>query len=283
MPVYETSEPVALHVDLSVGHIDVVGEDRQDVLAEVVPTHPDRVGDRALAETASITFDGHRLQVVVSPRRRSLLGRNDSVDVRIAVPAGSDAEVRSAHGAVRLRGVLGRTRVDAKYGTVGVDRTGDLVLAAPYGEVDVREVGGRLELEAGHSRTRIGSVGGDARIRAAHGSVDLGVTHGSVDARLSGALTIETALGDVSAQSAHGALRIGAATSGVVRLVNGYADVEVGVPAGTAAWIEAVAEHGAVRNELAAGPAAEETERTVELHLTSAWADVVVRRAAAFA
>jgi len=283
MPVYETSEPVSLHVDLAVGHIDVVGEDRPDVLAEVVPTHPDRAGDRALAESASITFDGHRLQVVVSPRRRSLIGRNDSVDVRIAVPSGSDAEVRSAYGAVRLRGVLGRTRVDAKYGTVGIDRTGDLVLAAPYGEVDVREVGGRLELEAGHSRTRIGSVGGDARIRAAHGSVDLGVTHGSVDARLSGALTIETALGDVSAQSAHGALRIGAATTGVVRLVNGYADVEVGVPAGTAAWIEAVAEHGAVRNELAAGPAAEETERTVELHLTSAWADVVVRRAAAFA
>lgn len=282
MPVFETSEPVELHVDLSVGHVDVLAEHRSDVLAEVLPTDPDKPGDRSLAAGSSITFDGHRLDVVV-PKRRSLFGRSDSVDLRIAVPAGSDVEVRSAYGAVRLRGELGRTRVEAKYGAVGIDRTGDLVLTAPYGEVDVRAVGGRLDLEAGHSRTRIGSVAGDARIRAAHGSVELGVTHGAVDARLSGALTIETALGDVSAQSAHGVLRIGSATTGVVRLVNGYADVEVGVPAGTAAWVEAVSAHGAVRNELVAGPAAEQSEQHVELHLTSTWADVVVRRAAAFA
>jgi hypothetical protein len=282
MPVFETSEPIRLHVDLSVGHIDVVAEPRSDAAVEVVPTNPDKAGDRSLADSASITYDGGRLQVSVSPRRLNLFGRSDSVDVRIAVPSGSEAEVRSSYGAVRLRGEFGTTRVEAKYGTVAIDRTGDLVLAAPYGEVDVREVGGRLELEAGHSRTRIGSIAGDAVVRAAHGSVELGVTHGSVDARTSGALSIETALADVTARSAHGVLRIGAATAGVVRLTNGYADVEVGVPSGTAAWVDAAAEHGAVRNELAAGPAAEPTERTVELHLTSAWADVLVRRAAVF-
>jgi hypothetical protein len=282
MPVYETSEPIELDVDLPVGHIDVTAEDRSDVTAEAVPTNPDRPGDRSLAASATVAFDGRRLRVSV-PRRVNLFGRNDSVDVRILVPTGSEAEIRSAYGAVRLRGTLGRTRVDAKYGTVSIDRTGDLALVAPYGEVDVREVGGRLDLEAGHSRTRIGTIGGDARIRAAHGSVDLGVTHGAVDARLSGALTIETALADVTARSAHGVLRIGAATSGTVRLENGYADVEVGVPAGTAAWVDASSAHGAVRNELTAGPAAGETEHTVELHLSSSWADVVVRRAAVFA
>jgi hypothetical protein len=283
MPVFETSEPIELHVDLSVGHLDVVAEHRSDVVAEVVPTNPDKAADRALAEGASVTFDGRRLRISVSPRRPNLFGRSDSVDVRVLVPATSDVEVHSAYGTVRLRGDLGTTRVDAKYGTVAIDRTGDLTLSAPYGEVDVREVAGRLELDAGHSRTRIGSVGGEASIRAAHGSVDLGVTHGPVVARLSGALTIESAYGDVTAQSAHGVLRIGAALAGVVRLTNGFANVEVGVPEGTAAWVDAAAEHGAVRNELVAGPAAEQTERTVELHLTSAWADVVVRRAAVFA
>lgn len=282
MPVFETSEPVALDVDLAVGHIEIAAEDRADVVVDVLPTKPARAGDRSLAESAVVDFDGRRVRVAV-PRRMSLFGKNDSVDLRVALPTGSDVEVRSAYGAVRITGRVGRAVVDAKYGTVAIGSAADLTLSAPYGEVDVREVAGRLDLEAGHSRTRIGSVGGDARVRAAHGSVDLGVTRGAVDARLSGPLTIGTALGDVTARSAHGVLRIGAATSGVVRLENGYADVEVGVPAGTAAWLDAASEHGAVRNELNAGPAPEEAEHTVELHLSSTWADVVVRRAVEFA
>jgi hypothetical protein len=282
MPVYETSEPVRLDVDLSVGHVDVVAEDRSDVDAQVVPTNPGKAGDRSLAEAATIEFDGRRLRVVV-PRRMNLFGRTDSVDLRVAVPTGSAADIRSAYGAVRLRGTFGATSVDAKYGTVAIERTGDLELSAPYGEADVREVGGRLVLEAGHGRVRIGVVRGPARVRAAHGSVDIGETHGPVEARLSGALTIETAYTDVTARSAHGVLRIGAAVSGVVHLENGYADVEVGVPAGTAAWLDAASEHGAVRNELSAGPGPDEAERTVELHLSSTWADVVVRRTAVFA
>jgi hypothetical protein len=282
MPAYETSQPIELDVDLSVGHIDVVAEDRADAVAEVLPTNPGKPGDRSRAESATIDFDGRRLRVTV-PRRMNLFGRNDSVDLRVLMPTGSDVDIRSAYGVVRLRGEVGRAKVDAKYGTVAIDRTGDLDLSAPYGEVDVREVGGRLDLEAGHSRTRIGSVAGEARIRAAHGSVDLGVTHGAVDARLSGALTIDTALADVTARSAHGALRIRSAVAGTIRLENGYADVEVGVPDGTAAWLDASSEHGAVRNELTAGPGPEDAESTVELHLSSSWADVVVRRAAAFA
>jgi hypothetical protein len=282
MPSFDTAEPVELDIDLSVGHVDVLAEDRPDATAEVVPTDSAKAGDRSLAEAATIVFDGRRLRVVV-PKRISIFGRSDSVDLRVIVPTGSDVAVRSAYGAVRLRGSLGRTRVEAKYGAVSIERTADLDLKAPYGDVDVQAVGGRLDLEAGHSRTRIGDVRGEAHVRASHGSVDLGTTHGAVDARLSGALSIETALADVTARSAHGALRIGAAAGGVIRLENGYAEVEVGVPAGTAAWVDATSEHGSVRNELTSGPAAEATERTVELHLSSTWADVRVRRAAAFA
>lgn len=282
MPVFETAEPAELAVDVAVGHIEVTAEERSDVRVEVLPSNPKKAGDRSLAESAVVDFDGRRVRVSV-PRRTTLFGRTDSVDVRIALPTASSVEVESSYGAVRLRGTLGRTRVRAKYGTVGIDAVGDLDLSAPYGEVDVREVRGDLDLDAGHARVRIGSVAGTARVRASHGSVDLGVTHGPVDARLSGALTIETALTDVTARSAHGVLRIGAATAGTVRLENGYADVEVGVPAGTAAWVDAASAHGVVRNELTAGAAADDTERTVELHLSTSWADVVVRRSSVFA
>ena len=282
MPVFEAAGPVELAVDVAVGHVEVLAEDRSDVLVEVAPSNSRKSGDRSLAESAVVDFVGNRVRVAV-PHRVNLFGRTDSVDVRVCLPTGSAVDIESSYGAVRLRGTLGRTRVHAKYGIVGIDRVGDLDLFAPYGEADVREVAGRLELDAGHGRVRIGSVAGEARIRAAHGSVDLGVTHGAVEARLSGALTIEIALTDVSARSAHGVLRIGTATAGTVRLENGYADVEVGVPAGTAAWVDATSAHGVVRNELTAGAAAGDSERTVELHLSSGWADVVVRRSSVFA
>lgn len=281
MPAYETSQPVELDVEVSVGHVDVTAEDRPNLLAEVLPSNLGRNGDRTLAEAASVEFDGRRLRVLV-PRRMSLFGRTDSVDVRITAPTGSATEIRSAYGAVRLRGRLGTTRVAAKYGTVSIDRTGDLDLFAPYGEADVRVVTGRLDLDAGHAHVRVGAVTGPARIRASHGTVEIGVTHGPVDARLSGALSIETAMTDVAARSAHGVLRIGAAAAGTMRLENGYAEVQVGVPTGTAAWVDATSTHGSVRNELTAGPSPDGTERTVELHLSSQWADVLVRRATAF-
>jgi hypothetical protein len=282
MPVFETSQPVELDIGVANGHVDIVAEDRSDLVAEVIPSNPGRSGDRSLAESATVEFDGRRLVVRV-PRRMNLIGRSDSVDVRIAAPLDAKVTVRSSYGAVRLRGRVGEAQIDAKYGTVTIDRVRDLRLTVPYGEVDVREVNGRLDLESGHSTVRIGTVRGEAHLRAAHGSIELGVAQGPVEARLSGALTIETAMADVTARSAHGVLRIGAATAGTVRLENGYADVEVGVPAGTAAWVDATSAHGTVRNELTAGAAADETERTVELHLSSDWADVVVRRSRAFA
>jgi hypothetical protein len=278
MPSFTTPEPIELVVDLSVGHVDVVAEDTATTTAEVVPSRDGKPGDRSLAESSTVDFDGRRLRVVV-PKRLNLFGRNDSVDVRVVLPTGSDVTVRSAYGAVRLRGRTGRTRVDAKYGGASIEETADLVVSAPYGAIDVRAVRGSLDLDAGHGAARIGSVDGPATIRAAHGSVDLGDTRGPVDARLSGTLTIGTAFADVTAKSAHGLLRVESAAAGVVRLENGFAPVEVGVPAGTAAWVDATSEHGSVRNELTSGPAAEATERTVELHLSSQWADVLVRRA----
>jgi hypothetical protein len=277
MPSYDVSGPIDLDVTAGVGFVDIVASDRTDAVVAVVPSRPGRNGDESLAREATVSFDSGVLRVKV-PRRRNLFGRSDSVDVRCEVPTGSRVTIETAYGSVRARGVLGDCRIHAKYGGVTADTVAGLVLEAPYGSTDIAEVTGRLDLTAGHGVVRIAEVHGDARLRASHGTMELGTAVGDVEAATSGALTIDRALGDVTARSAHGPIRIREVSGGTIRLDNGYADVDVGVPTGIAAWIDASSAHGRVRNELTPDPAAAARDRAVELHLHANYGNVIIRR-----
>ena len=279
MSRYDVSGPIDLDVTTGVGFVDIVASDRADAVVEVMPSKPGRGGDESLAREATVSFDNGGVRVKV-PRRLNLFGKGDSVDVRCEVPTGSRVTIETAYGSVRARGVLGNARIVARYGGVTADTVADLVLDVPYGSTDIAEVTGRLDVTAGHGVVRIATVRGDARLRASHGSMELGTAAGDVEATTSGALTIDRALGDVTARSAHGPLRVREVSGGTIRLDNGYADVDVGVPAGVAAWIDASSAHGRVRSELTPDPAAAESDRSVELHLHANYGNVIIRRIA---
>ncbi len=280
MPAYESLAPIDADIDVSSGHIEVVASDRADTVVEVTPSNPARSGDVALAREATVAFEDNRLRVRVPGRLKVLGPGRDSVDVRVELPTGSRATIETGNGSVRVRGELGATRIVAKYGNVSADRVGDLALVSPHGEADIAEVGGELDVKAAHGHVRIGRIGGAARLRGAHGTLVLGTTEGEVDVATSGSLTIERALGDVTARTAYGAIRVLEAAGGVLRLESDYKEVEVGVPAGVAAWVDAASAHGVIRNELTPDPEAAGTDRTIELHLRANWADVLIRRAA---
>jgi hypothetical protein len=277
MPSYDASGPIDLDVTASVAFVEIVASDRPDAVIEVVPSKIGRSGDESLARESTVSFDSGRVRVNV-PRRRNLFGKSDSVDVRCAVPTGSRITVENAYGSVRARGLLGDCRFVAKYGGVTADTVANLVLEAPYGSTDIAEVTGRLDVTAGHGVVRIAKVHGDARLRASHGTMELGTAAGDVEVATSGALTIDRALGDVTARSAHGPIRIREVNGGTIRLDNGHADVDVGVPTGIAAWIDATSAHGRVRNELTPDPAAAASDRSVELHLHANYGNVIIRR-----
>jgi len=277
MPSYDVSGPIDLDVTAGVAFVDIVASDRPDAVVEVAPSKSGRSGDESLARESTVSFDSGRVRVKV-PRRFNLFGKGDSVDVRCEVPTGSRVTIENAYGSVRARGVLGDARIMAKYGGVTADTVANLVVEAPYGSTDIAEVTGRLDVTAGHGVVRIAEVHGDARLRASHGSMELGTAAGDVEVATSGALTIDRALGDVTARSAHGPIRIREVSGGTIRLDNGHADVDVGVPTGIAAWIDASSAHGRVRNELTPDPAASASDRSVELHLHANYGNVIIRR-----
>jgi hypothetical protein len=277
MPSYDVPGPIDVEVTVGVAFVDIVASDRTDALVEVVATKPGRSGDESLARDSTVSFDGGRVRVNV-PRRLNLFGKGDSVDVRCEVPTGSRVTIENAYGSVRARGVLGDCRIVAKYGSVTADTVANLVLEAPYGSGDIAEVTGRLDVTGGHGTVRISQVRGDARLRASHGSMELGTAGGDVEVATSGSLTIDRALGDVTARSAHGPIRIREVSGGTIRLDNNHADVDVGVPTGIAAWIDASSAHGRVRNELTPDPSAAGSDRSVELHLHANYGNVIIRR-----
>lgn len=274
---FDVSGPIDLDIAVGVAFVDIVASDRADVVVDIVPSKPGRTGDESLAREATVSFDRGRLRVKV-PRRLNLFGRGDSVDVCCEVPTGSRVTVENANGSVRARGVLGDCRILAKYGGVTAETVANLILEAPYGSTDIAEVTGRLDATAGYGALRIARIRGDARLRASHGSVELGTAAGAVEVATSGALTIDRALGDVTARSAHGPIRIREVSGGTIRLDNGYADIDVGVPTGVAAWLDVNSANGRVHNELTPDPTAATSDRTVELHLHSNYGNIIVRR-----
>ena len=278
MPEFDTPHPIDLDIAVAMGNVELDATDSTTTTVEVLPHNPHRAGDVSLARETIVRFDAGRLTIVV-PKRLNLFGPGDSVDVLVAVPSGTTATVTVGYGDIRTRGVLGASSITASYGSTNIDRTGDLKLKSPHGDVDVQTVDGDLDLTSGYGRLRIGQVTGGATIKGSHGPLEFGEVCGTIDARTSGPVTVDHAGGNSDIRTAYGPIRIGEVFGGTARLENGYARIEVGVPTGTAAWIDAASKNGVVRNELTAESGPGDAERTVELRLRANYGDVVIHRA----
>lgn len=285
MPRFSTHGPVEVRFDVGVAHVVIDAVDEPDALdgageveVEITPTDPGRDADVDLALDSRAELDGNRLSIHV-PRRTRWFGRTESVEVHIRVPAGSAVDGVSHFGDVRARGVLGRTDLRVTYGQTRLERTGDLTLSTPHGEVEIAEVDGVLELRSGHGTTRVGRVGGAVDLTGTHGNVEFGTTEGPVRASLAGGLQIRRALAPVEVTSNYGVVRIGELLADRAGLRTSYEAIEVGIPEGVAAWMDANSQHGTVRTDLPSRGAPAAGERHVELHLRSGHGNILVHRA----
>lgn len=280
MPTFDTPSAIDLAVNLQVGRLTVVAGDRTDTVVTVSPTNPDRAADVRGADDTTVDFDGRRLTVVGPRPRFAVIGPTESVDLRVELPTGSRLTAEVAVGDVRASGHLGATRVKASMGTVDVDTTGDLWLRAGHGNATVGTADGAVEITADHGQVRLGSVTGDAVLKASHGSLFIEESGGDVEAKLSyGDLDITRARGSVTAKTAYGAIRLREVSGGSVQVESGFGHVDIGVPAGVAAWLDLTSRRGHVRNELEGDRAPEASARTVAVRARTQFGDIDVRRA----
>jgi hypothetical protein len=279
MSVFPVDGATAVRVDVQMGRVDVIAVPREDVTVTVLPSNPARAGDRAAAEAVRADRVGTGTIAVKGPYRLSLLGPGDSVDVVVEVPEASDVAVTVKYGAARLAGRLAAVRAEVPYGELVVDAADRLEVKGGHGDYRIGQVGGDAELAFKSGTARIGRVRGRLRLTGADGAVVVDHADGPAElATSSGSLEVGTAASGATIRSAYGRVRLLDVPSGAVRIDGSYGDVEVGVRRGTAVWLDAAAQHGVVRTDLAADAGPGEGEQALELRIRTGYGSIAVHR-----
>jgi DUF4097 and DUF4098 domain-containing protein YvlB len=246
MPRFETPGPITLELDLAVADLRIEAGDRTDTVVEVTPSNATSHDDVTAAERTRVESAPGRV-VVRTPRNwrsYSPFSHGGAVDVRVELPAGSHVTAKSAMGSARASGALGDMQIKVGYGDIDVERAGTVRLTSGAGDVAVGHVTGAAELSTGTGEIRAGE--------------------------LHGPTVIKNGTGDV---------RVGAAASGSIEARTGFGRIDVGVPDGTAAWLDLGTGYGQVRNDLdRAGPPGP-GEATVEVRAKSGYGDITINRA----
>ncbi|WP_310728246.1 DUF4097 family beta strand repeat-containing protein [Streptomyces sp. N2A] len=275
---FETPEPVSATVEFDIGAVRIIAGKRTDTVIEVLPADAADATDVRAAEQTKVTCAGGTLQVK-GPRKRSLFGRSGSVDVRIELPAGSDVHGTSPMGDFHCTGRLGECRIKTSYGDVHVDEAHTAFLRTDLGDIHVSRVTGDAEVIAA-GRIEVGEVEGAATVKNGNGATTIGEVTGDLTANSSnGRLSVGVAHGGVEAKTAHGGIHIGELVRGRANLLTATGDIEVGIRAATAAWLDVHTRLGGVRNTLTPfdGPGA--GEETVEVRARTGVGNIEIRRA----
>ncbi|MEH1030956.1 DUF4097 family beta strand repeat-containing protein [Micromonospora profundi] len=280
MPVFDTPEPISVHVELPVGDAWISASDRTDTVVEVRPRDPSSKADVSAAQQTTIEYASGRLTIRVPKSwRRYGPGPGPSVDVLIEVPAGSRMHAEASWAAFRGEGRLGECHVKTG-GAIRLDETGPLDIDTNHGEVTVTRVDGPARVKASSGKVRLGEVDGTAEIKNSSG--DCWIGRGGGDIRINtahGDIAIDQSAASVTARTAYGNVRLGEVARGSVELQTSYGAIEVGVRRGTAAWLDVGSRHGRVHNALSTTDSPAETDETVEIRANTSYGDIMIRRA----
>ena len=280
MPVFATPEPISVTIELHAGNVQIVASDRTDTAVEVQPSNESDESDVRAAQQTRVEYADGTL-TVRGPRSPALSfsRKTRSVEVRIALPAGSQVHGELTSGDVRGTGALEECRFKASVGHFRLDRTGPLILQTT-GHVAVDTVVGDAEVSTGSGRVRIGDIDGAAVVKNSNGSTDIGTVTGRLRVRsTNGDVTVGRADAGVEAKASNGSIRIGEVVRDSVALDTATGDLEVGVAAGTTAWLDLKTGHGRVHNQLdEIGRGPEEPGKAVQVRAHTSFGDITVRR-----
>jgi DUF4097 and DUF4098 domain-containing protein YvlB len=280
MPAFETPEPISAVIELVMADVRVSASDRSDTVVEVRPSDASRQADVDAAEQIRVEYSAGGLLVKATGRWRSWspFGYGGSVEVDIDLPIGSRVKGVAA-GAFRCGGTLGDCQIKASLGDVHVERAAAVALASSTGNINLERATGDAELTTASGEIRAGDIDGTVEIKNSNGDTHLGKVAGGVRVKAAnGDISIDYVHGPVNVKTASGDIRIGEVGTGSVTAQTGYGSVEIGVPDGTAAWLDLNTGYGQLRNTLEAGGPPGPEDPRVEIHARSGYGDITIRR-----
>lgn len=279
MPVFDTPRPIAVMVALDAGSVRLVAGDGADTVVDVRPGSESREADVRAAERTRVEFSNGVL-LVKGPKERPLFGTGSSIDVDIALPAGSEVRGTAGAGQFSLRGTFGECAIRTATGDIQVERAAGVRLTSGFGEVTLGRADGRAEVAAASGEIRLGTVTGSASVQNSNGAVNLGEIGGALGVKASnGTVTVEHAAADVTVRTANGAIRVGELVRGAAVLETGAGAIEFGIREGTAAFLDMRTRAGSVSQPLTEVRDAGDAKETLKVRARAGMGDIAVRRA----
>ena len=280
MPNFDTTGPVLATIDVVVGDVRITAGDDLRVSVEVRPADASNAEDVKAAEQTRVELANEQLHVR-APKLRSWLPRSSggSIDVQIELPAGSRLRATGQMTDFAADGRLGHCRIKTGVGSIVLDDVETPQLKTGIGDITVERASGHAEVTAGSGDVRIRELAASGVVKNSNGDTWIGVATG--DLRVSaanGSIAVDRSEASVVAKSSNGDVRLGEVTRGSVVLETSLGDLEVGIPEGTAAWLDARAVAGRVVNELEASDAPANKAETVEVRARTTAGNVLVRR-----
>jgi hypothetical protein len=266
MTVFDTPEPISAKVELGLGDVRIAASDRADTVVDVRPSDEHHEADVRAAEETRVEYAAGRL-LVIGPKQRGLglFAKPGAVDVTIELPAGSRLDGETGAAAFHCAGRLGACRVKTGLGDISMDR-----LAGP------------AEVTTGSGDVHLGQVDGSAVIKNSNGDCWVGEITGDLRAHTSnGEISVGQAGAGVAASTAYGDVRVGEIARGLASLKTSFGEIEIGIRAGTAARLDVSTKFGRVLNDLAAAEGPGTSDETAEVHASTSYGDIRVRRSPA--
>jgi hypothetical protein len=280
MPAFETPTPIAATLELRLGAVRVDAHERATTNVDVRPSDPGNAEDVKVAEQTRVEYLDGRLRVI-APRSRAWIGRRGgSIDVTVELPAGSRLDHQAAMADLDVSGRLDECRVRTGIGRVRLDEVGTLHVRSGAGDIAAERVAGRAEITTGAGAVELGTLEGTGVIKNSNGDTSIREARGDLRVQAAnGDVAVGAAHAGVTAKSANGDVRVGEVVRGAIALETRVGDVELGIRAGTAAWLDVSASAGRVHNALEASDAPGEGADSVEVRARTSLGEIVVRRA----
>jgi len=184
------------------------------------------------------------------------------VRVRVWVPRDFSVDIRSDSGPVRIQDIGGAVRArtrDAGVEVRGV--SGPVKLRVVNGPVEIEEVTGDLQVTSSEGSIQIAWVSGDVEARTTEGPIEMRHVDGEVTAKtLGGSIELTQVRGPVVARTERGSVRASFAGPPAGSLETERGSVDVVIPAGSAADLDAHATRGEVALDATIGLDGEKAE-----------------------
>jgi DUF4097 and DUF4098 domain-containing protein YvlB len=280
VPTFDTTGPISATIDVAVGDVRITAGDGAAAVIDVRPSDASNAEDVKAAELTRVEFANEHL-LVKQPKPRSwrIRSTGGSIDVTIGLPAGSNLRGNGQMTDFACNGRLADCRIKTGFGQVVLDEVDTVNVKGGISDVSIDRATGHTDVSTGSGDVRARELATSAVIKNSNGDTWVGSAAG--DLRISaanGSIAVDRAQASVVAKSSNGDVRLGEVARGSVVLETALGDLEVGIPEGTPAWLDARSTAGRVENALEAGTAPEPSAESVEVRARTTAGNVLIRR-----